>query len=431
MSYNAVVARIYTRPLPGSDNIALGTCQGYQVIVGKNVADGTLGVFFEGGGQLSEGYAAANDLVRRKDENGNPAGGYFEENRRVKAVKMRGAKSEGYWCPLESFAYTGADLDKLKEGDQFCELNGYPICNKYMTPETLRAATANQKKVRKDNVMFAKHIDTEQFKRGINAIPAGAVIFVSEKLHGTSFRVGRVLEETPVVYTGVKKLLAKWLKWPTEKTEWTYLNGSRNVVLEKRPEGQEGYYGKEEFRFNATKGITLHKGEVVYGELVGFTETGAPIMSPQDLSSLKDKKIEKRFGKVNTFRYGAANGECKAFVYRITQVNEDGNAVELSWNQMVARARELGLTPVPIVDKFIYDGDMEALAARVSVLTDGADGTEALPSRLDETHIQEGVVVRYESEFGTGWLKSKGFYFSVLEGILKESDSYVDTEEIA
>jgi hypothetical protein len=88
MSYNAIVARIHTRPLPGSDNIILGSCRGYQVIVGKNIEDGQLGVFFEAGGQLSEGFAAANDLVRRKDAEGKPAGGYFEENRRVKAVKM-------------------------------------------------------------------------------------------------------------------------------------------------------------------------------------------------------------------------------------------------------------------------------------------------------------------------------------------------------
>jgi hypothetical protein len=431
MSYNAIVARIHTRPLPGSDNIILGSCRGYQVIVGKNIEDGQLGVFFEAGGQLSEGFAAANDLVRRKDAEGKSAGGYFEENRRVKAVKMRGAKSEGFWCPLENLAYTNADLSKLQEGDEFNELNGHPICNKYFTPETLKAQQANQKKGRKENAMFAKHIDTTPFKRGINMIPEGAVIYISEKLHGTSFRYGHVLEKTPIVYKGLSKWFAKWFRWPTVLSEWTYLNGSRNVVLEKRAPGAEGYYGKEEFRYAATRRLALHKGEVLYGELVGFTETGKPIMEPQDTSVLKDKQIEKQFGKTIFYRYGAAEGECKMYIYRITQVNEDGHVVELSWPQMVARCRELGLTPVPLVEKFIYDGDQEALMSRVLLLTDGASGMDALPSRLDASHIQEGVVVRYESEFGTGWLKSKSHIFGLLEGYLKESDNYVDTEEIA
>lgn len=279
--------------------------------------------------------------------------------------------------------------------------------------------------------MFAKHIDTTPFKRGINMIPEGAVIYISEKLHGTSFRYGHVLEKTPIVYKGLSKWFAKWFRWPTVLSEWTYLNGSRNVVLEKRAPGAEGYYGKEEFRYAATRRLALHKGEVLYGELVGFTETGKPIMEPQDTSVLKDKQIEKQFGKTIFYRYGAAEGECKMYIYRITQVNEDGHVVELSWPQMVARCRELGLTPVPLVEKFIYDGDQEALMSRVLLLTDGASGMDALPSRLDASHIQEGVVVRYESEFGTGWLKSKSHIFGLLEGYLKESDNYVDTEEIA
>ena len=431
MSYKAIVSRIHTRPLPGSDNIVLGTCQGYQVIVGKNIEDGQLGVFFEAGGQLSEGFASANDLVRRKDADGKPAGGYFEPHRRVKAVKMRGAKSEGYWCPLDSLAYTGANLENLTEGFEFSDLNGHPICNKYFTPETLRAQAANGKKSQKENIMFAKHIDTTPFKRGMNMIPEGAVIYISEKLHGTSFRYSHVLEESEIEYRGLMKFVAKWLNLPTTRREWVYLNGSRNVVLEKRAPGAEGYYGKEDFRRHATSGIALHKGEVIYGELVGYTETGAPIMSPQSTSGLNDKAVKSRFGDTITYRYGAEDGQCKTYIYRITRVNEDGHAVDLSWPQMVNRCRELGLTPVPLIESFIFDGDYEKLAERVSVLTDGESGMDALPSRLDTSHIQEGVVIRYESEHGTDWLKSKSITFGLLEGYLKDSDSYVDAEEIA
>jgi hypothetical protein len=84
-----------------------------------------------------------------------------------------------------------------------------------------------------------------------------------------------------------------------------------------------------------------------------------------------------------------------------------------------------------LLDKFIYDGDQNALIERVSAMTDGISGAEALPSHIDPSHIQEGVVIRYESDSGTDWLKSKSFVFLQLEELLKESDDYIDAEEIA
>jgi hypothetical protein len=54
---------------------------------------------------------------------------------------------------------------------------------------------------------------------------------------------------------------------------------------------------------------------------------------------------------------------------------------------------------------------------------------DPLPSSLDKRHIREGVIVRWESEHGTGFLKNKGHAFKVLEGIVKDSDGYVDMEE--
>jgi hypothetical protein len=83
------------------------------------------------------------------------------------------------------FEYTKAKLNKLEVGYQFDELNGHPICNKYFTPQTLNAMKSGQKKRPKENAMFARHIDTSQFKRNTNAIPPGAVVYISEKVHGT------------------------------------------------------------------------------------------------------------------------------------------------------------------------------------------------------------------------------------------------------
>lgn len=433
--YKAVVARIFTRELPGSDRIQLGTCLGYQVIVGKDVQDGTLGIFFEQGGQLSGEFATTNDLLRRKDEEGNPAGGYFEPNRRVKAIKMRGARSDGFFAVLPMFDYTGYDMSQLKEGDQFDELNGHAICNKYFTPATRRSMRSGRSNNRAETPMFARHIETEAFLRGVNQIPQGAVIYITEKVHGTSFRYGNVLEPYKPLYW--KNRFINWLNNliggdPINHEDWVHLNGSRNVILERRGDDETGFYGKEAFRYMATSKITLHKGEVIYGEIVGYTDTGAPIMSPQDTSILKDKKAEKMFGKQIVYKYGCIPHTWDVYIYRITQVNEDGNVTELSWPQVLGRCKELGLKPVPFIDKgFIYDGRAEWLLSYVDAIVNGADGQQVRESTVDSTHPMEGVVVRYESEHGTGWLKHKSFVFGYLEGYLKEKDDYVDTEETA
>lgn len=443
MAYKALVARIHTRPLPGSDNIVLGVVGGYQVIVNKDIEEGSLGVFFEAGGQLSEAFAAQNDLVARKNPDGSRAGGFFEENRRVKALKLRGARSEGFFCPLEHFAYTGYALSQLREGDEFNELNGQPICQKYITRATrsARGRWSNggaRNTNRGETPMFPKHVETEQLKRTIKMIPAGAVLYLTEKVHGTSFRYGRVLEarEPQTRWERLHRWVDRRFSRITQRTtgwnEWRALNGSRNVIIERR-QGQ-GFYGNEDFRLTATQGIALRKGEVLFGELAGYTETGAPIMSTHKLAGLKDKKLQQYYGDEVTYSYGAVPGQCQLYVYRITLANEDGDAVELSWPQVMARCQELGLKAVPLCcAPFVYDGDAEKLLSLVSTLVDGsADCPEGTPpSSIDPRHPQEGVVVRYESAFGTGFLKQKAFTFGVAEGYLKERDDYVDEEESA
>lgn len=426
MIYKAIVTRIHTRPLLGADNLVIGSCGSYQVVVGKDTVDGQLGLFFESDGQLSAEFAEKNDLIRRKNEDGSPAGGMFEPSRRVKSIKLRGVKSEGFWCPLDRVAYTGVPMSQLTEGQQIDELNGHPICNKYFTPATQRSGSRNGPQ--KDNPMFHKHIDTGHFRREAGAIPLGSTVFVTEKIHGTSSRLGHVLDDTPIPKTWIQRFGERFLGWQKTRKEWTHLVGTRNVILEHRE--SDPFYDGKNFRYVSVDGIRLHKGEVVYGEIVGFDDAGKPIMATQNATAMKD--VKKRFGDRITYTYGCEQGECHFYAYRITQVNEDGVAVELSWFQVKRRCRELGIDHVPELGQYDlrFDTHRELLAKEVSSLTDRDDGFP-LPSTICEDHIREGVVIRYESEHGTGWLKNKSFTFGVLEGYLKDSDAFVDTEESA
>ena len=438
--YKAYITRIKTREMPNADKLQLGDCNGYSVIVGKDINDGDLVVFFEQGGQLSEEFATTHDLIRRRNPDGSAAGGMFEGNRKVRAIKLRGARSDGFVCPISFLAFTGINVSSLKEGDQFDELNGIKICNRFETKATREATKGKRIKIRKDCIMMPKHFDTGQFKREAEAIPAGAIIYISEKLHGTSCRFGHVEDEyiPKSIKTLVDKVIWKFntnlgnfiLKKCTQR-KWVHLNGSRNVIIEKRADPNSGFYGSEQFRFEVTNGLVLQKGEVIYGEIVGWTENNNPIMRPQSTTELKDKRITKTYGDLMTYKYGHMTGTRGLYIYRITQVNQDGYQVDLSWPQVVKRCKELGLKTVPTLEYRIYDGNLDKLKKDIDYLVNGETGSEALPSWTDPSHIREGVVIRIESEEGITWLKEKSWVFGVLEGYLKDKEDYVDTEESA
>lgn len=422
--YQALITRIQTREHPDADKLQLGLVHGYQVVVGLDTRDGELGIFFDSDGQVSPEYAEANDLVGYHDpETGEKRGGFFPKNRRVKSQKFRGQVSDGYWAPLSSLEFTGADITKLQEGDQFDELNGVPICNKYYTPKTLKQM-AGQQAQKRQNVWFAKHVDTAQLKHKIDEIPVGAVLYFTLKMHGTSGRFGHVLEEKPVVRSRWRRFVDYMSSKavPEMVTEYGYLSGTRNVI--QADHTHAGFYGNEEFRWNAVEKLygNLHKGEVIYFELTGYTTTGQLIMGEVDTSSLKE--IKKQYGPKMIYKYGQPVGTTGLWVYRITRVNEEGVVTELSWPETRKRAKELDLNVVPDMhEPIIYDGNAEKLTALVDSLLEG-------PDPVDSSHIREGVVIRAEHET-TNFYKTKSFSFKVLEGIVKSDDDYVDMEEVS
>lgn len=426
MSYCGYVVKIKTRPHPNAERLQLGTCMGNQVVIGLDVQDESIGLFFPCDGALSREMLEHNDLLPRYDENGNRiGGGYFSENGRVKSQKFRGERSDGFWLPISSldWALGERQLAYSNIGDQITEINGHLICHKYVTESTAKAQKEQkQNPPKRINPFFRKHVDTEQFRFNAHTIKAGAIVYITEKLHGTSFRIGRVLDEVRKPYNLIEKLqkfLGLNIRSETS-LEYAYLNGTRNTVLSG---GKEGYYGNEQFRHNLLcklQGL-LHKGETVYGELVGWVNNDRPIMQ---FATFDDKTITKIYGKEMRYLYGNKPGESTAYVYRITQTNEDGVVFELSDQQMRRRAEEIGLNAVPLLlDPFIYNGDEEYLRELVEFRTDG-------PSTIDSSHIREGCVIRAEQNGKIVLLKNKGFWFGVGEGYIKDKGE-IDIEESA
>jgi tRNA-binding EMAP/Myf-like protein len=426
MAYQAIICKLKNvRKHPNADRLLLAEAYGYQVIVGLNQQENDLGIMFPCDGQLSEEFAAANDLVTRIGEDGKRAGGYFGKNRRVRAQNFRGEKSEGFWCPVEYLDKMIGEEVIVKEGQTFTEINGIPVCNKYITPAT-KAAQGQRQHKRRENRYFAKHVDTKQLRYEIGNIPDGSFLTITEKLHGTSARVGYVLDEVKPSFW--KKILM-WIGAIPKRTdeaplmEYKYLTGSRNVIL--NDVGMVDHYYGDNFRQIISAALQPHinKGEIWYGEIVG-----PGIMGSVGFDKIQDKELRKElkdwFGNEATYNYG--HDTPHFYLYRITITNEDGDVYELPWSVVKKRAKESNVECVPeLLIQEYYDKDVRFAFETVLKQIVEYNISSVVPNQL-----REGVVVRVDTPEGnTYWLKEKNFVFKVLEGIAKEDADYIDTEE--
>lgn len=441
MAYKAIVTALKNvRPHSNADRVQLATCHGNQVVIGLNSTEGELGVYFPSDGQLSHEFCKANNLYREATMNSNPEKtGMFDSNRRVRAQKFRGEISDGFWVPLSNFDFLQAKISWV-EGYEFDELNGTPICEKYINPATLKIARENAgKKTRtaKTSLMFKEHFDTEHFGKNISTFDEYDTIIITEKLHGTSGRVGHVLVERDL--TWIEKL-AKRFGVKVQENEWKYMNGTRRVVLEETSGTQFHDPTIRDKAYNLFKD-NLRKGETAFFEIVGYESTGATIMPSVDTTKMGDKEFTKTYGKLMTYSYGTTPNNCEVYVYRITKTNEDGQTIDYCWDDVVKRCNEIGVKHVPFVSKTtLHEIDMavKMKTGNPSYEYNDRDAKEELerlvtlygsgPSVLDPNHIKEGVCVRIEGGLSNKTFKFKSFEFKVLEGIIKDS-GIIDAEE--
>ena len=306
MAYCGYVVKVERlRKHSNADRLQIATFFGNDTIVGLDVKQGDMGVYFPVDGQLSERFCAVNDLVRRKDENGKQCGGYLDPDKRnIKALKLRGEKSDGLYMPIVAFA-DFCKISDLKVGDTIDTLNGELICQKYI-PRSNRSgsrAGGGGAKRAKANIAptFYEHVDTAQLPYNLNAFKCGDEVQLTLKMHGTSGRTGYL----PLVHTKrtwLDKLLRRHGK---DYKEYGYITGTRRVVLDGKREG--GFYDSDDFRHAMAAKFEgkLRKGEVVYYEIVGFQgPNGAPIMSQVANSKVKDPEFTKQYGDITTFSYG-------------------------------------------------------------------------------------------------------------------------------
>ena len=430
-----------------ADRLQVATFFGNDTIVDLSVQVGDIGVYFPVDLQLSEEYCAKNNLVRKKDENGNNIGGFLDpDTRNIKAIKLRGEKSDGLYMPIHSFDYcyengTGLAVNMVNIGDQVTILNGYEICKKYIPKRQHRTGGySSGNHTRKNKVpyspLFAEHVDTEQLAYNHGAFKPGDEVEITLKMHGTSQRTGYLPVLQPVKKTFWQKLFKKE---PEPVYAYDYVSGTRRVVMEDF-EGNNSFYGSNEFReqhHNTFVG-KLNKGETVYYEVVGFTHTGEPIMADGSNKGL-DKEFIKMYGETTRFSYGCEpdgkkilygsddhgffeliekTPQSDIYVYRMTMTNEDGFVVEYTPDFMRYRCEQIGVKTVPVFEKFTIPVECkdpgEYVQTKAEKYYDG-------PDPVGKTHVREGVVCRILNRPKFTAFKHKNFSFRVISGIAKDN----------
>jgi hypothetical protein len=465
--YKAYVTKLTNiRKHPNADRLNLADVFGNTVCVPLDYTEDTIGVYFPTDGQLSEEFCKENDLVRRKDEAGNDAGGYMDPNKRnVTAIRLRGEKSDGLFLPIKCLDYCFKDeaINHLNIGDVIDgAVNDHEICCKYIPKQAGKTSAggagtrAHRRAKRSVAPLFFEHADTEQLAYNLSAFKPGDEIEISLKMHGTSQRTGYV----PVLKGYKRTILDRILhREGTPIYEYDYICGTRRVVLDRLSQTEDGgFYGTNGFRKQHHDKFVgkLNKGETVYYEVVGFTNTGAPIMGNGKNDKL-GKDFVKQYGKETVFSYNCkpvVSIDCDdlqsdIYVYRMTMTNEDGFVVEYTPDFMRFRCEQMGIKCVPVFTKVIipeyeefetdtivedHCGGTKYLEEEIEVnpgewVKELAEEFYAGPDPVGETHTREGVVVRIVNRPKFTAYKHKNFEFKVLEGIIKDGASAPDMEE--
>lgn len=277
------------------------------------------------------------DSSMNKDKN---KAGLFEQNGKVKAIKLRGIVSEGFIIPIQVFkdylkTLTNQDIP-LEENTEFSSIRidsaEHWICRKFVIKEPVKYYAKEKKGNKSFNKVienqFRFHYTTAHIKKYPNVINPYSLIHISSKWHGTSGISSYVLCKQKLNW---KQKIAKWLTGESFY-KYDYLYSSRTVI---KNNSSSGYYGVDVW-YEADKIVRpcLTKGLSVYYEIVGYLPNGKYIQKDYDYGCIPptDKYIYKE-----NFRI---------MVYRVTYTNPDGIVYEFSPSQVQNWCSTVGLEPV-------------------------------------------------------------------------------------
>ena len=365
-----------THPLDGLDNLVGVNVGGYQALVPKTTKPGDRFVAVVAGTQISASYTMLLNLHRDSSLNADKnQTGYLENNRRVKAIRLRGNASNALLLDINLFP---VDLSGERVGTEFDHINGVEFSRKFVVPTKGNTNNGPAVKVHKSGVtseQFPEHYDTPQWHR-VSQDFAGKDVTVTQKLHGCSWRGSWVEIDRPAKW--YERLLIK-AGVPVNLKEWKFVVGSRRVI---KTEGDGNHWYStdiwSEYAQTHNLAEALPKGVMVYGELIGWLPDGTPIQ--------------------RGYTYNLPKGQAALYIYRVVV-----NGYDLSDAAMHEFAAQRGLKVVPLLASFSRDEGGFLLGEFLETLTDTTLSDEdewafiERPVPLSpDSPCDEGVVIRAE-----------------------------------
>ena len=233
INYLSKIVRIdsFTQHInPEVTRLKVAHVDGYNILVGIDEQPGKF-VYFPAMSCINPQLLAFANLYRHKELNANPEKtGMFEDNGRVKAIKLKGQVSEGFLLPIHVLldfvsesTFVAFDESDCPVGTEFNEVEHkgktFWISKKYVVKEAQQQAPSGDRKDRKrqkglkkfnriiDN-QFRFHYSTKLLKKEPEVIHANDVIQITSKWDGTSAIYAYVLCKHPLTW---KEKVAKWL----------------------------------------------------------------------------------------------------------------------------------------------------------------------------------------------------------------------------
>ena len=366
------IKEFYPHPKPSVERLKCATVDGFTILVGINSEPG-LYVYFPAGCKINPQFLSYNNLFRHGELNANPnETGMFDDNGRVKAIKLQDVISEGFLLPavmLSNFitSVTNKDIE-ITDGTEFdAVLDGdkeFWINKKYVVKENSQGQGSKPKKKAKGfnriiEDQFRFHYDTVIIKKCPYVITPDSLIHISTKVHGTSGISAYVQCLLPI--TKRDRIIAwiwnsiinkyfinpfnKLINKPTygfalNERIYDYLYASRTVIKNPiyNPNVTPGFYGFDIWE-EADKIVRpkLEKGMTAYYEILGYLPGNKFIQKGYDYGYVPD------VSEAQPYQYGRNFG---IRIYRLTYTNVDGKVFEFSPREVQIWSKEHDLIPV-------------------------------------------------------------------------------------
>jgi RNA ligase (TIGR02306 family) len=255
---------------PNADKLDVVQIKGWNCIVGRDQCkEGQLVIFVPPDAIMPQELIDMYKLT------------FLKKNGRVDTIKLRGVVSQGLVLdPLPLVLQKKIDV---KEGRDVADVLGIV---KYEPPEpSFQGTSVKQVSRKKSNPLFDVYTDIQNIKHYPDIFKNEDEVVVTEKIHGTNFRVGKLIRPTTTLW---QRIVAKIFG----KYEFVY--GSHRVQITNHGAGRKSFYSTDVYGYIAKKynlAEIIPEDYILYGEIYGTLPSGKKLQENYDYGRTDDVEV--------------------------------------------------------------------------------------------------------------------------------------------